>query len=118
MSPSMEPKKKKQIRTRPHLMIEIKKGWHFDENMKQFVSNKEQRIEIKSNLPPKSKIEFKIPQLAKKKKRSLSEDEIDLLKHFILILPSGSDPSDYEKIVKNWPCVKEVQLPSDVGLPE
>ena len=118
MYPSMEPKKKKQIKTRPHLTIEIKDGWHFDEIKKQFVSNKQQRIEFKLNLPPKSKIEFKIPQLAKKRKRSLTEHEIDLLKHFILILPTGTNPSDYQKIVKKWSCVKEVQLPPEVGLPE
>ena len=118
MIPSMGPESRKRVKTRPHLVVRIRDGWRFDEKKSQFVSRQEQRVETKADLPPQSRVEYRIPQLAEASRSSLSKDEADLLRYFNVILPSGSDPSDYRKVVEQWPCVEDVQLPPEVGLPD
>jgi hypothetical protein len=118
MLPSMGPESRKRVKTKPHLVIRIKEGWCFEEKTGCFVSEEEQHVETKADLPPRSHVEYRIPKPAKAALRSLSKEEADLLRYFNLILPSDSDPSDYIKVVKKWPCVEEVQLPPEVGLPD
>jgi len=118
MKPSMGPKKEKQIKTAPHLIIEIKDGWHFDEIKNQFFSDKHQHIEIEKILPPKCKIERRTPQLVKNKKLASTEHDIRLIHFFTLLLPHGSDPSDYIEIVNKWSFVENVDPPPlEVSLP-
>lgn len=45
MLPSMGPESKKPVKTKPHLIIRIKEGWHFDEETYQFVSDQGQCVE-------------------------------------------------------------------------
>jgi hypothetical protein len=116
--PSMGPESGKRVKTRPHLVVRIRDGWHFDEKKSQFVSEQQQCVETKADLPPRSRVEYRIPHLAKAARGSLSDDEADLLRYFNVILPSGSDPSNYRKVVKRWPCVEDVQLPPEIGLPD
>ena len=86
--------------------------------MNQFVSELEQRVETKDDLPSRSHVEYRVPQLAKAGRGPLSKDEANLLRYFNVMLPSGSDPSDYLKAVMKWACVEDVQLPPEVGLPD
>ena len=118
MLPSMGPESRKRVKTRPHLVVRIRDGWRFDEKKSQFVSEQQQCVETKADLPPRSRVEYRIPHLAKATRDSLSNDEAVLLRYFNVILPSGSDPSDYRKVVKQWPCVEDVQLPPEIGLPD
>lgn len=117
MFASMGPESKRRIKTRPHLVVRIRDGWRFDEEKSEFVSGQGQRVETKADLPPRSRVEYRIPQLAKAARKSLSKDEADMLRYFNVILPSGSDPLDYQKIVEQWPCVEDVQLPPESSLP-
>jgi hypothetical protein len=113
----MGPESKRRAKTRPHLVVRIRDGWRFDEKKSQFVSEQRQHVKAKADLPPGSRVEYHIPQLAKASRGSLSQNETDLLRYFNVILPSGSDPLDYQKIVKKWPCVEDVQLPPELSLP-
>ncbi len=117
MFASMGPESKKRVKTRPHLVVRIRNGWRFDEKKSQFVSKQEQRVETKADLPPRSCVEYRIPQLAKAARESLTKDETNLLRYFNVILPSGSDPLEYLKIIKEWPCIEDVQLPPEISLP-
>ena len=117
MIPSMGPESRKRVKTKPHLIVRIRDGWRFDETTSQFVGGQELRVETKADLPPRSRVEYRVPKLAKANIRSLSKDELDLLRYFNVILPAGSDPSDYLKIVGKWSCVEDVQLPPEVSLP-
>jgi hypothetical protein len=116
--PSMGPESRKRVKTRPHLVVRIRDGWRFDEKKSQFVSKQKRVVETKADLPLRSHVEYRIPQLAEASKNSLSKDEADLLRYFNVVLPSGSDPSDYRKVVEQWPCVEDVQLPPEVDLPD
>ncbi len=116
MFPSMGPESRNRPKTKPHLVIRIKEGWRFDEEQNLFVSA-EQSIDVKADLPPRSRVEYRTPQLAEANRSSLSADEADLLRYFSVILPSGSRPSDYFKLVKKWPCVEKAELPPEVSLP-
>jgi len=118
MFPSMDAQSSKVIKTKPHLVIRIKEGWRFDEKTNQFVSEEGQRVETKGDLPPRSSVEYRVPQPAKARRASLSKDEERMARYFNVILPPGSDPSDYLKVVLKWPCVEDVQLPPEVGLPD
>ncbi len=116
MFPSMGPESRNRPKTKPHLVIRIKEGWGFDEKKNLFVSA-EQSIDVKADLPPRSRVEYRIPHLAGARRSSLSTEEVDLLHYFNIMLPSGSRPSDYLKIVKKWPCVEKAELPPEVSLP-
>ena len=118
MLPSMGPESKKQVKTLPHLVIRIKKGWHFNEESYQFISDKGESVETKSKLPSGTRLEYRVPELVKTRPDLLSKDEADLLRYFNIMLPRGSNPSEYLAIVKKWQCVENLQLPPEVGLPD
>jgi len=117
MLPSMGPESRKRVKTKPHLIIRIKEEWHFDEKAKQFVSEDGRRVDVKANLPSRSHVEYRVPKLAKARKGTLSKDEANMLRYFNVMLPAGSDPSQYLEVVKKWPCVKKADPPRDVRLP-
>ena len=116
MCPSMGLESRSRPKTKPHLVIRIKEGWGFDEKQNLFVSA-EQSIDVKTDLPPRSRVEYRIPHLAGASRSSLSTEEVDLLHYFNIMLPSGSRPSDYLKIVLKWPFVEKAELPPEVSLP-
>ncbi len=115
MFPSMGPESRKHVKTKPHLVIRIKEGWRFDEKGNLFVCG-QRRIDVKADLPPASRVEYRTPQLAGARRSALSPHEADLLRYFNVILPSGSDPSDYLKIARKWQCVDKAELPPKAGL--
>jgi hypothetical protein len=108
---------KKRVKTKPHLIIRVKKGWHFDEETYQFVSEQGQRVETKADLPTGTQFKYRVPGLVRKSRDLLSNDEADLLRYFDIMLPPGSTPSDWLVIVKKWTCVEDLQVPPEVGLP-
>ncbi len=118
MFPSMRPESRKPVKTKPHLVIRIKEGWRFDQKTNQFVSEEGQRLFVKTDLPSRSHVQYRIPQLAKASEDSLTKNEANLRRYFNVILPGSTDPSDYIEVVKNWPCVEDVQLPPEVSLPD
>ena len=117
MLPSMGPESKKRAKTKPHLIMRVKKGWHFDEETYQFISDQGQCVETKADLPARTRLEYRVPQLVRTGTNLLSKDEADLLRYFNIMLPPGSDPSEYLVIVKKWPCVEDLHLPPEVSLP-
>ena len=117
MLPSMDPESKKRVKTKPHLIIRIKKGWHFDEETHRFVSDQGQYLETKADLPARTRLEYRVPQLVRTSTNLLSKDEADLLRYINIMLPPGSNPPEYTVIVKKWACVEDLQLPPEVSLP-
>jgi len=117
MLPSMGPESKKRVKTKPHLIIRINKGWHFDEKTYQFVSDEGQRVDTKADLPAGTELEYRVPELARTSHDLLSKDEMDLLRYFNIMLPPDSNPSEYLETVKKWSCVEDLQLPPEVSLP-
>lgn len=115
MLPSMGPESRKHVKTKPHFVIKIKEGWRFEEKGNLFVHG-EQRIDVKADLPPTSRVAYLTPQLAGARRNNLDANEAELLRYFNIILPAGSAPSDYIKIARNWPCVEMANLPPKVGL--
>lgn len=116
MLPSMGPESRKRPKTKPHLVIRIKEGWRFDEEENLFVST-ERQVDVKADLPPRSRVEYRLPQLARARRSSLNTHELDLLRYFNVMLPAGSCPSDYVKIVEKCPCVEWAEEPPEVDLP-
>jgi hypothetical protein len=107
----------KRVKTKPHLVIRIKVSWRFDPKTSRFLSEGKQSVETRSDLPPHSHVRYRMPQLAAVRKETLGKDEANLARYFNVILPSGSDPSEFVKVVTKWPCVEEVEIPPEVGLP-
>ena len=116
MCPSMGPESHRHPKTTPHLVIRIKEGWEFDEAKRLFVSAG-QSIDVRADLPPQSRVAYRVPHLAKAGRSSLDREELDLLRYFTILLPSGAHPSDYLNIVRKWPFVEKAELPADVSLP-
>ncbi len=117
MLPTMGPGSNKVPKTKPHLIIRLKKGWYFDEESHYFVSDQGQRIEPKADLPAGSRLEYRVPELIQKSPDIQNKAEEDLLRYFNILLPPGSTPSEWLVIVKKWPCVEELQLTPEVSLP-
>jgi hypothetical protein len=112
----MGPESHRRPKTKPHLVIRIKEGWEFDEKKNAFVSGR-QSINVNADLPPRSRIAYRIPSLAKAGRSPLNREEADLLRYFNILLPSGARPADYLKIVQKWPFVEKAELPPEVSLP-
>ena len=117
MFATMGPGSSKPVKTKPHLVIRIKEGWRFEDKANQFVSEDGQRISTQTDLPSRSQVKYRIPQLANSRKGRLTKDEENLRRYFNVILPANRDPSEYMMIIKSWPCVEDVQLPPEIGLP-
>ena len=113
----MGPESRRSPKTKPHLVIRIKEGWRFDEEERLFVSA-ERRVEVQGDLPRGSRIEYRAPQLAEASRSSLRAEELDLLRYFTVMLPSGCRPSDYVELVKRWPCVEYAEVGPEPHLPD
>ena len=105
------------INATPHLIVEIKDGWELDPDGERFCSESGKIVVIKKGLPPSTRVVRRVPQLANKPRNKLSDDELDLLKYFNVLLPNKSDPADYVDLIKGWACSERVDLPPEYGLP-
>jgi hypothetical protein len=102
---------------RPHLVLRIKTGWHYDAERRRFVSSKGDQVIPKRDLPKWTRIVPMIPDLAGKSAARLSPEDRNLARYFHILLPRGSKPRTYLNRVKGWVCAEEVTLPAEIGLP-
>ncbi len=102
----------------PHLIVKLKRGWRYDVPRGVFVSSGGQDLSPEKDLPPDSRVEYMVPQLAQVDPQSLGEDELDLARYLHLFLPKPAAAADYLAAVRRWKCVEQVQLPPEIGLPQ
>jgi hypothetical protein len=70
-----------------------------------------------ANLPKRSRIVAKVPNLASADEASLSPAERDLRRYFQVILPPGEPSEQYVDAVRAWPAVEQAELAPEVSLP-
>ena len=98
-------------------MVKLKKAWVFDSVRRIFLSATGNKFSPKADLPGRSRIIYMTPDLAKQPPEALSKEERNLSRYLQVILPKGTNPSDYISIVGRWECVEEVRLPPEISLP-
>jgi hypothetical protein len=94
--------------------VKLKTGWRYDARRGAFVSASQV---FKPELPAKSRIVYKVPQLAKADPAKLSKAERDLQRYMQVILPPRKRPEDYLESVREWPSVAEAHVAPRVSLP-
>jgi hypothetical protein len=104
-------------RIRRTVDLKLKPGWRFDPNRRVFVSEGGERVIPGANLPKRSRIVAKVPNLASADEASLSPAERDLRRYFQVILPPGEPPEHYVDAVRAWPAVEQADLAPEVTLP-
>jgi hypothetical protein len=94
--------------------LKLKSAWRFDSRRGVFVSADQT---FKPELPPKSRIVYKVPSLAKADPSKLSKAERDLQRYIQVILPPGRRPAAYLERIRAWPCIAEAHVAPRVSLP-
>lgn len=102
----------------PHLVVKLRRGWRYDTRTGRLVSISGQHLAPREQLGRDVRVAPMVPHLLDTDPQSLSQDERNLIRYVHLILPKRSDVQRYMKIVRDWPCVEEVQPPPDISLPD
>lgn len=102
---------------RPHLVVKLKPGWRYEQSKRRFASAHGEGLSVGPDLPRGTVIIHMVPELAQAAQTSLSEDEQDLARYLHVVFPKAIDAADYLGIVRDWPCVEEVRMPPEIGLP-
>ena len=100
-----------------YISIKLKPGWRFDRRHAQFVAADGQRLAVRDQLPPGSRIVPTVAALAEADPEQLSVAERDLARHFQLIPLKGTKLEKMLRAVKRWDAVEEATLPPQVSLP-
>ena len=116
MFASMGPESMRRANIKPHLVLHIKEGWRFDEKQQAFVCE-QQRVDAQSGLPSGTRVEYRIPQLAKAPKGSLSKEEQKLLRYFNVVPRSGSQLPKCLDVVEKWACTEDVEIAPEPEAP-
>ena len=96
--------------------FKLKRGWRYDEAKGIFVSSRGAHF-TPPPLPKRTRIVYKVPDLARSSPDGLSKAEQDLQRYMQVIFPFSHAPEKYVKTVQAWPCVEEAHLAPEVSLP-
>lgn len=102
---------------KPHLAVKLKAGWDFHPSTGRVTSEDGRVLRPEADLPPGSRIVPTAPELAGRRRSSLTADEANLARHLQVILPEGTDPSEILPRVEEWDWVDEARLPPEISLP-
>lgn len=95
--------------------FKLKPGWRFDEASRAFTGPAGESFT--PELPKGAKLVFKVPDLARSRRKNLSPDEKDLQRYMQVVLPSAWKPEEFAKKVKAWPCADAPHAAPVVSLP-
>ena len=95
--------------------FKLKPGWRFDEASRAFTGPNGESFT--PELPKGTKVVFKVPDLARTKRRGLTGPELDLQRYMQVILPQSVKPEEFAKKVKTWPCAEAPHAAPVVSLP-
>jgi hypothetical protein len=104
-------------RIRRTVDFKLKLAWRFNPDRRVFVSEAGERVTPAADLPKRSRILAKVPNLAFADQASLSPAERDLSRYFQVILPPGEPPDRYVDAVRAWPAVEHADISPEVSLP-
>jgi hypothetical protein len=95
----------------------LRPGWSFDEKREVFLGPKGE-VEKPSALPKGTRIVYKVPSLAKRAARSLSEAERDLARYMQVILPSTAGQDQLLSAMQSWPAIEGADPTPQMSLPQ
>ena len=104
-------------RIRRPIDLKLKPGWRFDPDLRVFVSEGRERVAPGADLPKRSRIVAKVPNLASADEASLSPAERNLRRYYQVILPPGEPPDHYLDAVQTWPAIEQADIAPEVSLP-
>lgn len=113
MYPSVPPPVSVQV-LRP-VDFKLKTGWRYDEAAKEFVGPA--REKFVPALPKGARIVFKVPDLARSRRRNLSDGEKELQRYMQVILPAAVKAEKFAPKVAEWPCADDSRAAPNVSLP-
>jgi hypothetical protein len=118
MLPVMEPGPPRRPKgLRPALVLKLKPGWEYSESEEVFRSPDGKELKPQRQLPRGSRIDYRVPRLAHRRRGTLSKEEVDLARFMHVVLPLGKEPSSYLAMVRKWPFVEEAYPAPDLSLP-
>ncbi len=113
MYPDVPPPANVQI-LRP-VDFKLKPGWRFDEAKQAFAGPAGESF--RPELPKGARLVFKVPDLARSRRKGLSEAQRDLQRYMQVVLPQSFKPEEFAKKVKQWPCADSPHAAPVVSLP-
>lgn len=96
--------------------IKMKPGWTFETKGRRFHGPRGEEFSPEA-LPPGTRIEATVPQLAQERTGALSAAERDLQAFVHVVLPAGHDPEHHTTAIRKWPCVDTATAGPSVSLP-
>lgn len=113
MFPPLKPKGK-TVKSRPHLILKVGDGWQWDESAVAFVSEDDESVSLKKELPKKATI---VPRVPSAKRTARSKDERDLSRYYNVLLTREDDMKKLAKALEKLDCTENVELPVDPSVP-
>src|SRR5262245_9796180 len=108
------PKRAKILRP---VELRLKPGWRYDARRAKFVTDEGEQCAPGADLPKGTRIAPKVPALVRPGRAGLSKPEKDLLRFVQVLLPARVSAADYLERISSWPCVEEVRVAPNIGLP-
>ena len=113
MYPAVKPPK--GLIARP-VDFKLKPGWWYEEAERAFIGPRGARF-VPPPLPKKTRVDYKVPALAKADRKQLSKPELDLQRYMHVVLPASYEPEDDVAEIESWPSVEEAHAAPEVSLP-
>ncbi len=101
----------------PHLVVTLRPGWRCDPKRLLFVAADGQKVSIERDLPKKARLEYSVPEMARKENDRMSEAEREVARGVLIFFPRKSDPAKYLPVIRSWLCVEKAHLPPEISLP-
>lgn len=113
MFPSMDPQAS-NIKSKPHLVLKVLEGWHWDEKKTAFLSADNDVVELQTLLPKQASIVLRIPTASP---NSDSKHERELSRYYNLMLNDEKKLQELKTRLEPMSCIESVSVPVDPSLP-
>ena len=97
--------------------LKLKPDWRYDSKKHAFVSESGERFKPTGDLPKRTRLVYKIPELAVANPEELSKYEKELRLYMQVILPEGESPAKYVEAIRAWPSVEDANTGPEISLP-
>ena len=97
--------------------VKMKRGWTFEAKGRRFLGPRGETFSP-DHLPPATRVEATVPQLAERPADALSAAERDLAAYVQVVLPAGSEPETHVDAIRKWPCTGTAAVGPSVSLPD
>lgn len=116
MLPSMDPRPRKAVKTRPHLVLKARPGWRFDSSQRTFVSTSasEDSVSVEDAIPKHAEV---VPRVPTARPEAESDTERDLACYWSVLVSARDDLQQIASELRGLKCVEKVDFPPEVSLP-